>query len=119
MAVVQPNIQVEERRTAAGRTVTLDHLERLTRAAAASRPAVIIWPETAVWDLFRDPALVERLRGVAVAAQTPLIVGASEVVKFAPHQEGVVMWSRSYNSEYFVQPGQPQCSLASRKLPTS
>jgi len=107
VAVVQPNIQVEERRTAAGRTVTLDRLERLTRAAAASRPAVIIWPETAVWDLSRDPALVERLHGLADAAETPLIVGASEVVKFAPEQEGVMVRTRSHNSAYFVEPRRP------------
>jgi apolipoprotein N-acyltransferase len=107
VAVVQPNIHPDERRTAESREATLDRLERLTRVAAASRPAVIVWPETAVWDLSRDPALVKRLHGLAVTTETPLIVGASEVVKFAPKQEGIVMQTRSHNSAYFVEPGRP------------
>jgi apolipoprotein N-acyltransferase len=107
VAVIQPNIRPEERWTAANRAATLDRLERLTAAAAASRPAVIVWPETAVWELSRDPALVERLRDLAVTAKTSLIVGASEIVKFAPRQEGIVMRTRSYNSAYFVEPGRP------------
>lgn len=112
VAVVQPNILISERRTAADRAATLERLERLTQSAAAERPALIAWPETAVRDLARDPALGERVQALARAVGTPLVVGASEFVKFARpahegNEEGTGLTVRSYNSAYFVVPGQP------------
>ncbi len=110
VAVVQPSILISERRTAADRAATLDRLERLTQSAAAERPALIAWPETAVPDLARDPALVERVQALARAVGTPLLIGASEFVKFArPADEGKgkVLPVGSYNSAYLVVPGQP------------
>lgn len=112
VAVVQPNILISERGTAPDRAATLDRLERLTQSAAAERPALIAWPETAVRDLARDPGLVERVRALARAVGTPLVIGASEFVKFArPAEEGNVegtgLTVRSYNSAYLVVPGQP------------
>lgn len=107
VAVVQPNIGAGEQRTPGDRTATMERLERLTLAAAATRPALIVWPETAVGDFSRDRSLAERLQALAVTVQTPLIVGASESFKFAPRETGVVMRVNSYNSAYFVPPGEP------------
>jgi apolipoprotein N-acyltransferase len=110
VAVVQPSILISERKTAADRAATLERLERLTQSAAAERPALIAWPETAVLDLARDPGLIERVQALAQAVGTPLVVGASEFVKFArPAEEGKgkVLPVGSYNSAYLVVPGQP------------
>lgn len=107
VAVVQPSIRLEERQIRSGRDATLNRLEQLTLSAAARRPALIVWPETAVGDLSRDRALAERLQTLALTAQTPLIVGASESFKFAPREDEVVLRVRSYNSAYFVIPGRP------------
>jgi apolipoprotein N-acyltransferase len=107
VAVVQPNIRAGEQRTPGDRAAIMQRLERLTLAAAATRPALIVWPETAVGDLSRDRSLAERLQALALAAQTPLIVGASESFKFAPRESEVVLRVHSYNSAYFVPPGEP------------
>jgi apolipoprotein N-acyltransferase len=107
VAVVQPSILPEERRVRSGRDATLNRLEQLTLTAAATRPALIVWPETAVGDLSRDRSLVERLQTLALTAQTPLVVGASESLKFAPREAEVVLRVRSHNSAYLVIPGQP------------
>lgn len=107
VAVVQPNIRAGEQRTPADRAATMERLERLTLAAAATRPALIVWPETAVGDLSRDRSLAERLQALALAAQTPLIVGASESFKFAPPAAEMSLRVHSYNSAYFIPPGEP------------
>jgi apolipoprotein N-acyltransferase len=110
VAVVQPSILIPERSTAADRAATLERLERLTQRAAAKRPALIAWPETAVLDLAKDPGLIERVQTLARAVGTPLVVGASEFVKFprpAEEGKGKVLPGGSYNSAYLVVPGQP------------
>ncbi|MBI2901994.1 MAG: apolipoprotein N-acyltransferase [Candidatus Methylomirabilis oxyfera] len=107
VAVVQPNIRAGEQRTPSDRAAITERLERLTLAAAASRPALIAWPETAVGDFSKDRSLAERLQALALAARTPMIVGASESFKFAPRESEVALRVHSYNSAYFVAPGEP------------
>jgi apolipoprotein N-acyltransferase len=104
---VQPNIRAGEQRTLSDREAVMARLERLTLSAAATRPALIVWPETAVGDFSRDRSLAERLQSLALAAQTPMIVGASESFKFAPREAEIVLRMQSYNSAYFVPPGEP------------
>jgi len=108
VAVVQPSILIAERESAVGRTVSLLRLGRLTRAAATARPALIAWPETAVRDLARDPELVSWVEWLARTTDTPLLVGASEFVKFGRREQGSdPPRVRAYNSAYLVTPGQP------------
>jgi len=109
VAVVQPSILIAERESAVGRTVSLLRLGRLTRATAAARPALIAWPETAVRDLARDPELVAWVAWLARSVDTPLLVGASEFVKFGRREPQATSPPRvrAYNSAYLVVPGQP------------
>jgi len=107
VALVQPSIHVGGQPTPGDRAVVMERLERLTLAAAAPRPALIVWPETAVGDLSKDGSLAERLQALALTAQTPLIVGASERFKFAPREAEMSLRVRMYNSAYLVIPGQP------------
>ncbi|MCJ7663459.1 MAG: apolipoprotein N-acyltransferase [Desulfobacterales bacterium] len=111
VAVIQPCILIQERKTPEGRAATFERLERLSRDAAKQRPALIAWPETAVHDLPKDPLLMERVKGLAKDIDIPLVVGASEFVKFSIMGEGGEQLSvneRAYNSAYFITPNGPQ-----------
>lgn len=115
VAAVQPNIGVHERETAAGRDAVWQRLERLSLQAAAGRPDLIVWPETAVGDPRHDPLLEERLLALSRAAGAPLLVGASETEKFAVSQQdgldvAMAMGVReldAYNAAYLVRAGRP------------
>lgn len=66
----------------------------LTLRAAATHPALIVWPETVITDaLNRDPVLQARFAALAKRAKTELVVGAFSV-------EG----PREYNVLYFFRP---------------
>ena len=84
IAAIQPNILIGERKTEAGRRENMERLEQLTRAAAADRPDLIVWPESAIpGNLQSDPMLIARLQGLSDTIGIPLILGAAEVEKFA------------------------------------
>lgn len=104
IAVVQPSITVEERETAERWAASILRLERLTRVAAAARPAAIVWPETAVRALTRDPELVVRVQALARETDTPLIVGSSEFVKFPVAGKEARVGLRAYNMAHLVVP---------------
>ncbi len=110
VAAVQPSITARERRAPGGRAVMLERLEALTLTAAASRPAVIVWPATSVGELTNAPVLAARLDALARRAATPLLVGAAETLKFPVESEGgVVMRAGAlYNSAHLVAPGAPR-----------
>jgi apolipoprotein N-acyltransferase len=114
VAVVQPNIGVHERDTAAGRDAIWQRLERLSLAAAAAHPELIVWPETTVGDPRHDAWLAARLAALAGAAGAPLLVGASETEKFAVaapagvDRLGMGVRERdAYNAAYLVRAGMP------------
>lgn len=114
VSVVQPSILIQERRTPEGRAASLERLEELTRDAATKKPALIAWPETAVRDFRKEPGLMERVQKLAKDINTPLVVGASEFVKFSriKMEEDSTNFSveeYSYNSAYFITPnGSPE-----------
>lgn len=109
IAVVQPNIGLHERETAAGRDAIWQRLQRLSLQAGAARPDLIVWPETAVGDPRHDPRLAERLLALSLAAGAPLLVGASETEKFAvTEHDGLGVRERdAYNAAYLVRAGMP------------
>jgi apolipoprotein N-acyltransferase len=109
VAAVQPNIGLLERETATGRDAIWQRLERLTQLAAQSRPALVVWPETAVGDPRHDALLASRLAALSLATRIPLVVGASETEKFmAAVPTGVSVAERmNYNSAYLIVDGAP------------
>lgn len=108
VAVVQPNIAIGEQATSSGRLASFDRLEGLTNAAAARHPTLIAWPETAIsGDLQANPLLVADLQTLVQAIGIPLVLGVSEVEKFASRDDGGVARRRAYNSAYLIVPGQP------------
>lgn len=108
VAAVQPAIGILERESAVGRDATWQRLESLTREAAQARPAVIVWPETAVGDPALDPLLGARLAALSRLTRSALVVGAAEAEKFATARGGTdlaVAQRDSYNSAYLVVSG--------------
>ena len=108
VAAVQPVIGIEERQSAAGREAIWQRLVDLTRAAATSHPALIVWPETAVGDPRHDARLAARLGVLADELRIPLIVGSSETEKFTaagPDGTLAVRERDQYNAAYLVAAG--------------
>jgi len=108
ISIVQPSILLQERQTASGCLASLQRLERLTREAADEKPALIVWPETAVRGFPSDPLPLERVQKLVRSTRIPLILGTSEYEKFArPDDSGthtIQFATRSYNSAYLVMP---------------
>jgi apolipoprotein N-acyltransferase len=82
--VVQPHVPPEERAHADLQLAHLATLERMTResVAQAVRPLdLITWPEASLTLQRADAeAALERVRDVAVAARTPIVLGLSELL---------------------------------------
>jgi apolipoprotein N-acyltransferase len=99
LAAVQPSIRIGERHTEAGRAAALNRLVTLTEAAAASKPTLIVWPETAVvGNLRSNPFLAMELTAFASEIRAPILFGVGEVDKFAAAN----MERRGYNAAYLV-----------------
>lgn len=85
VTVVQPSIEQALKWDPARRAESLVVYERLTREAKQSRPALIVWPETAVPTLLRgDQDLLAWLRRLAGEVDTPLLVGSLDRTE-GPH----------------------------------
>ncbi|HMX91803.1 MAG TPA: apolipoprotein N-acyltransferase, partial [Nitrospira sp.] len=104
VAALQPNIQVGDRTTEAGREANLARLERLTREAASARPDLIVWPESAIPGDLSDPALLHRLQQLSSDTAVPLILGAAEVEKFATGDNLLTIGRRLFNTAHLFQP---------------
>jgi apolipoprotein N-acyltransferase len=77
VAVIQPSIEQSVKEDPANREPTMDIYEQLTREAARTKPAVIIWPETAAPIFLRgDRALLARLVALSREVGAPLLVGS-------------------------------------------
>ena len=78
IAIVQPNIGSHEKWEKAMQDSVVRRLERLTREAAAARPkpAVILWPETALPFYVRlEPVKLRRLLDLAREVGVPILAG--------------------------------------------
>lgn len=116
VTAIQPNIQIAERETEEGRRANLERLEQLTRRAAADRPALIVWPESAIpGDLHRDLPLVTRVQHLSDQIGIPLILGAAQVEKFAKAESEITIEHRMFNTAHLFQPGKPLAHHLYRK----
>ncbi|MGH7320600.1 MAG: apolipoprotein N-acyltransferase [Candidatus Rokuibacteriota bacterium] len=94
VALVQGNVAQELKWDPARQLETLVAYQRLSLTAALERrPALIVWPETAVPFSLEDPRRREPVLAVARAVQTPLLVGA-------PHGDRTT--GRVFNSAFLV-----------------
>jgi apolipoprotein N-acyltransferase len=89
LALIQPNIDQMDKMNPGLVSQTYQIHETLTRRAAAAKPEIIIWPETAVFSyLLRDPVLAPRIRDLAIESGAWLVIGTC--------------WSRSGNISLFA-----------------
>lgn len=108
VVAIQPNILIGERKTEAGRRENMNRLEQLTHAAAADRPNLIVWPESAIpGNLQSDPLLIARLQSLSDTIGIPLVLGAAEVEKFATGDTAVTIDRRVFNTAHLLRPGEP------------
>jgi apolipoprotein N-acyltransferase len=84
-------------------------MERLTLTAAASEPELVVWPETAVRYVNKDAQLFAQVKLLSQTIHTPILTGASEIIKFsntADYQDNVFSLEQyQYNSAYFITAG--------------
>jgi apolipoprotein N-acyltransferase len=86
----------------------MERLEQLTRTAAADRPTLIVWPESAIpGNLHSDPMLIARLQSLIDTIGIPLILGAAEVEKFAAGDSEIRISRRAFNTAHLIRPGEP------------
>lgn len=99
VALIQPNLTLEQKWGADGLQRSFATLETLSRQAVAQKPALLVWPETAVpCYLGLRPECRERVERLVEELQIPLLTGASDydLVRREPH-----------NSAFFFRPGHP------------
>jgi apolipoprotein N-acyltransferase len=107
VAAIQPAIPVDARSTAEQRAAIWQRLEALTLEAAQARPAVIVWPETAVPDPLLADELAQRLVALAQRAGATLVVGAAQVEKFStrtPDGSLAMRTRETHNAAHLVLP---------------
>ncbi len=105
IAVVQPSILLGERTSAGGRSAVMERLRDLTMKAAAQKPALIVWPETAVQNISTDSALQKELIQITTQAEAPILTGSSDYAKLSRETETGTLPGRSYNSAFLISPG--------------
>lgn len=77
ISVIQPSIEQGQKWDPTYQAETLAIYEGLTRQAAKSRPAAVLWPETAAPIFLRgDPILLSRLVALSRETGVPILVGS-------------------------------------------
>lgn len=109
VAILQPNVGSEEKWAPARQDSVVRRIERLTREAAASKPkpAVILWPETALPFYVRlEPVKLRRLLDLAREVGVPILAGYPDA-RLDPNGDvlthnaaGLVLPSGSISGQY-------------------
>ena len=105
VAAIQPNISLEERKTAPGRKASFERLERLTMSIADQHPQLIVWPETAVLNLEINLFLLERIRSLSTELGAPIVAGSTEFAKRLlqnDERSDSMVQRQKQNSAYFI-----------------
>ena len=96
VALVQPNVTLEEKWGPDGLERSFASLEKLSRQAAAQSPDLLVWPETALPCYLRfRPGCRQRAARLVDELQIPLLTGASD---YDYEKKG------PYNAAFFLRP---------------
>lgn len=105
IAAVQPAITRRDVATSRGWNGALGRLTRLTGEAEHSspRPALVVWPETAVRNLSGSRELMNRLKSLAALSGVPIILGSSDVhYSFGFGGPGFSLVPSHYNAAWMI-----------------
>lgn len=95
IALMQPSIEQARKWDSAHESATLETYLALTRQAAAGRPDLIVWPETASPTVFRRDAGLRAVLGtISRESGAAILVGSIDVADTAP--------IRYYNSAFLL-----------------
>lgn len=98
IALIQPNLSLEEKWGTGGLTRSIERLGQLSHSAVDQRPDLIVWPETALpCYLSLTADCNRRVQALVDTLDTPLLTGAS-------HYD--MERQQPYNSAFFLQPNQ-------------
>jgi apolipoprotein N-acyltransferase len=101
---VQPNIPQEKKWDPRFAGWIMETNTDLTRRAAAERPDLIIWPETATpRPVNRDPNIAAQIGRLANEVHVPILLGSSQATKFRKTEDKRKV--RYKNSAYLIPPG--------------
>ena len=101
VALVQGNIPQPWKWDDANRRTIIARYAGLSRAAAAERPTLIVWPETAVpGDVHHHPELRRAVSEIATDTGSYLLVGSGEFAKFT----NGALREKLYNSMFLFSP---------------
>jgi apolipoprotein N-acyltransferase len=99
VAVIQPGDRD------ASATDKLDTLRALTLKAAADRPELIIWPESAVGEYLFDPNLEAAIANLAREANAPILFGSADFGKYGQDAGATAESVELKNQVFLVAPG--------------
>ncbi len=80
VTVIQPNVPQEEKSTGGTEREQVGRLAAMSRATAARRSDLVVWPETALNGFLREfPEWTDTLRAVTRAVDAPLVSGVVDL----------------------------------------
>jgi len=104
VAAVQPAIRPGVK-SEAERAASMARLAELSeKAAATSRPDLVVWPETAVGALEADIVTKLAVRDIVESVRAPIVFGSSEVEKLSGETPKS---KRAFNAAYVMNPDEP------------
>jgi apolipoprotein N-acyltransferase len=104
ISIVQGNIDQKKKWDPQNSRMIMRTYAELTEAASNDRPALIVWPETAIpGALNRNPTLYSEVKRIAGVTGTYLLVGSAQNQKIAQRKPGQPGY---LNSAYLIPPHQ-------------
>jgi apolipoprotein N-acyltransferase len=82
LGIVQPGPESAPPASQLQLQLQLEHLRGLTRKAAEARPALIVWPESAIHGAAFDMALRDEMAALAREAGAPILFGSADFGKY-------------------------------------
>jgi apolipoprotein N-acyltransferase len=96
VALVQGNVQQDQKWDPRQATGIFDNYLRMTRQAIAQGADLVVWPESSTPFTFEmEPAAADSIRRIARDARVPILLGSDQIERGAP--------TRYYNSAYLVR----------------
>ena len=102
ISVVQGNIEQSKKWDPKYASMIMETYTELTQRVSKEKPDLIVWPETATPRAINsDPRLMKQVKQLVMSANTPLLLGSSNLSKYKPKDPKSAKYS---NSAYLIPP---------------